>query len=307
MSWILRLVRFPNLVIVALTQYLLFYFLLLPAFHKAQLLPLLDHFHFFLLVLDTMLIAAGGYVINDYYDQEIDLRNKPDKRIVGIKLSGRAALWLYASILLSGATLALYLAIHVENLPLFGLYPLACLGLWLYSRFWKKAFLIGNILVSIFCAFVAGIVWFAERATYTLLWDGSLELGIKLQFLLSAYLLFAFLSTMYREIIKDIEDREGDAMENGRTLPIVLGVNIGKWVSFLFGILLLFVMIWLASHFILLNQPTKVILLGLLGIAPLLFSFMLLRKARRKSDFYQLSQIAKFIMFAGILLIPFLW
>ena len=244
MGWILRLVRFPNLVIVALTQYLIFYFLLVPAFKEVQVLPLLDHFHFFLLVLDTILIAAGGYVINDFYDQEIDARNKPEKRIVGLKISGTIALWCYGFILLSGAVLALYLAIYVDNLALFGLYPLACFGLWLYSRYWKKAFLIGNLLVSIFCAFVAGIIWFAERATYALLWDKAPEIGTKLQFLLGAYLLFAFLSTMYREIIKDIEDREGDAKENGRTLPILLGINKGKWVSFLFGLALLAVMIW---------------------------------------------------------------
>ncbi|MCB0642168.1 MAG: geranylgeranylglycerol-phosphate geranylgeranyltransferase [Phaeodactylibacter sp.] len=303
MAWWLRLIRFPNLVIVALTQYLLFYALLLPAFEQAGFLPLLDPIHFFLLVLDTMLIAAGGYVINDYYDQAIDAQNKPGRQIVGTRISGRQALLWYGSILLAGAMLALYLAIYVSNLSLFSIYPAACLLLWLYSRYWKKALLLGNLTVAVFCALVAWIIWFAERGTVgrIAVEDPSAYSGLR--FAIGLYLGYAFLSTLYREVIKDIEDADGDAQEQARTLPVLYGQKAAKIFSFGVGCLLLGLLLPLIELF---WNSWALLGLGLLVILPLIFSFYLLWQAENRAQFHRLSQLAKFIMLGGILLLFFL-
>jgi len=185
----LQLIRFPNLIIVVLTQYLLQYLILIPAFQKANLPPLLDHFHFFILVLSTLIIAAGGYIINDIEDQEIDLLNKPEKVIVGKYISFQNAKILYWGITILGLLISIYLAIYVDNLPLVLIYPFAVFLLYIYSKSLKKSVLWGNIIVSIFCGFVAGIILFAERANYWKLQEITPKIGERITLIFLAYLL----------------------------------------------------------------------------------------------------------------------
>ena len=155
----------------------------------------------------------------------------------------------------------------------------------------------GNVIVSIFCAFVAGIVIFAEREN---VWKMK-ELGSKVAGIFIFYLLFAFFSTMFREIIKDIEDEDGDRKNGCRTLPIVFGKTKAKWVGIFFGnVLLLILGYWLFL------KKENVFDLGffyiLLGIIfPLLFSLVKLFLAKTKKEFHLLSQISKYIMLSGIL------
>jgi len=222
----LRLIRFPNLLIVILTQYLLEYLVLRPAIQDSSNSPLLDHFHFALLVFSTVIIAAGGYIINDIYDYKIDLINKPDQLIINKKISSKNAWIIYWSISIFGFLISLYLAFYVKNLPLVLIYPIAILLLFLYSKSLKKSVLVGNLIVALFCAFVPGIVLFAERETlmpsseykeYCLTSELISNPAIQSFFF---YILFAFISTLYREVIKDIEDVEGDKKNGCKTLPV---------------------------------------------------------------------------------------
>src|SRR5690606_29561780 len=119
--------------------------------------------------------------------------------------------------------------------------------LWSYSTYFKQRVLIGNVIVSIFCAFVAGIVWFAERHTFAELQQQDVPLAWHVQLVLSFYLSFAFLSTMFREIIKDMEDVKGDDTLHCRTLPIVFGIRRAKWVAAFFGFVLLLGLFYLSA------------------------------------------------------------
>lgn len=297
----LKLIRFPNLIIVVLTQYLLQYLILIPAFQEAELSPLLDHFHFAILVLSTVLIAAGGYIINDLEDYEIDLLNKPEKAIVNQLISEKNAWKLYWGISLFGFLISLYLAFYVKNLPLIFIYPIAIFLLFVYSKSLKKSVLWGNLIVSIFCAFVAGIVIFAERENVWLLNYDNLIVGNKVVELFGFYLLFAFFSTMFREIIKDIEDEEGDRKNDCQTLPIVFGKTTAKWIAILFGNVLLLIL----GYWIFLNKENGFdfgfiyILIGI--VFPLFFTIAKLYVAKTKKEFHLLSQISKYIMLSGIL------
>ena len=297
----LKLIRFPNLIIVVLTQYLLQYLILIPAFEKGNLSPLLDHFHFFILVLSTLVIAAGGYIINDLEDYEIDLLNKPDKVIINKHISAYNAHLLYWGLTAFGFLISLYLAFYVDNFPLLLIYPSAVLLLYLYSKALKKSILWGNLIVSIFCAFVAGIVIFAERENIFQLNLHHSEYGSTVLEIFIFYLLFAFFATMFREIVKDIEDVEGDKKLGCTTMPIAWGIPIAKGVALFFAIIFLGILMdWIFSEEKI-EMDSGVIYLVVGIICPMLFAMFKLWKAKTKKEFHFISQLSKYIMLSGIL------
>lgn len=297
----LRLIRFPNLLIVVLTQFLLQHLLLIPAFHQGGLSPALDPVHFSLLVLSTVLIAAGGYVINDLTDYPIDVLNKPDQVIINRLIPASTAWQYYYGLTAVGFLISLYLAWHVANLPLVLLYPTAVGLLFWYSKKLKATVLWGNVVVGIFCAFVAGIVLFAERHTINQLWHTQPSIAQELLTLSFAYLFFAFMATLFREIIKDIEDMNGDRERGCRTLPVVFGKKVAKIVAGVAGGILLLSLqqwgriLWKDLEYI----PLTFLVVGI--AFPLIFALLRLVKAQEKQAFHFLSQFAKYIILSGIL------
>lgn len=291
-----KLIRYPNLLIVALTQFL-FYWFIQQVFHKNGIEPILDLPHFSLLVLTTIIIAASGYIINDIYDLEIDLINKSDRMIIGKSISIARARFLYNAVVVFGALIAIYLAFYVNNLQLFLIYPIAVFIMWFYSKSLKKKPLSGNIVVALFSAFVAGIVWFAERAGFAELHS---EYGIQMKSLFLFYMLFAFSSTLYREVIKDIEDFKGDIDNNCRTLPIVLGIRQARKVTLILGLFLLgCITYWIWDQWAVLSILLVALTLILL-LAPTLFSLWIFYFSKSKTDYHRSSQITKMVMVAGL-------
>lgn len=299
----LNLLRFPNLLIVAFTQYLLQYTIILPYLEAANLSPILDTFHFFLLVLTTVLIAAGGYVINDIVDYPIDIINKPEKTIINCSIAMTKAKNLYYGLSILGLSIAFYLAWYVNNLGLVLIYPFAVLLLWFYAHYFKKQVLLGNAVVALFCAFVAGILLFAERAAFFELQEINAVLANRMGGIIVAYGIFAFIATLYREVIKDMEDVEGDRLYGCQTLPIVVGLKKTKiYAVFLAGIFLLFLL--LLNFWFWKNQYIIALVYCILAIiAPLLVGVFLLKKAQHKQDFKMISHLAKWKMLAGLLLL----
>lgn len=302
---LLRLIRFPNLIIVALTQYLLHYLVIANALKAIQLEPYLPSFQFFLLTLSTVLIAAGGYIINDIEDVEIDKINKPiHKQIVGRIYPLSMAWQMYGFTVILGFLISLYLAFYIHDFLQLWIYPIAVALLWAYSKWFKRMALVGNLVVSFFCAFVAWVVYYAQslyHPTGAVAQQDYTGFEISTIFIFIVYAIFAFISTLFREIIKDIEDAEGDTLGDCHTLPILIGVKKSKWVAFLVGILFLGFTIYfsLVSHL----KDYQIILLNLSISLPLLYALFLLLKAEKKPDFSYLSQLAKLIMLSGLLFI----
>ena len=301
------LVRWPNLLMVALTQYLLQYLVLSPALAQAGRSPTLDPLHFFLLVFVTVIIAAGGYIINDLFDYEADVVNKPDKVFIHAHIKRDHAIWLYAKLVVLGSIIALYLANHVEERRLVLIYPSAVGLLWLYSRYFKKMPLIGNVVVAVFCAFVAGVVLFAERKAFSDLATEQPALAGKVSLLFGGYLLFAFLSTLFREIVKDMEDAAGDKAQSVQSLPVAYGMAAAKNWGFASALLLLSSLLYFSKWLIENRQWIGLSFTWISIVLPLLYAMFLLKKAAGKSDCTRLSKLAKYIMLAGLILLLLIW
>ena len=312
----LRLIRFTNLIIVAFTQYLLQYYILLPELKKVNLSPLLPHFEFFLLVFSTILIAAGGYIINDIEDVEIDRLNKPEKKQIVGRIYPLSISWkMYLFSIILGFIISIYLALFIHNFLQLLIYPAAVGMLYAYSKWWKRQPLIGNLVVSFFCAFVAWIVFYAEKINFiseklhdviamneAISFSTAQQQGYDfLKITFGGYAVFAFISTLFREIIKDIEDVQGDKAGNCRTLPVVIGVEKSKKWAFVVG--LIFLILVVIFSFILRGDWVKILILNLSISLPIIYALFLLVKSQEKEDFSFLSKLAKFIMLSGLVFI----
>lgn len=305
MQALLSLVRFPNLIIVVLTQCLLYYRILVPALEQSGIERTLTNHAFIVFVLITVLITAGGYIINDLLDHPIDVINKPEKMIIEQEIEASTAYWLYFSFNLLGYILALYLAFIVAYLPWLFLYPAAVTGLYLYSHTLKKRPLWGNLLVAFYCAAVAAILLLAERGSFQQLFDLNPEAARRVSALFLWYIVFAFIVTLYRELIKDLQDEPGDRNQGLRTAPIAWGQKRTKAVAISIGLtLLLFIAIWSVGFFQ--DFPASIWVFLFAGVAlPLLYTLFQLNKAKSPSQFQHLSQVTKWIMLIGILLLLF--
>ncbi len=302
----LRLVRLPNLLIVAFTQYLVYGALLRPAFDQYNISLALPPRTFWLFVLDTLLVTAGGYIINDLVDFRTDLANRPEKVVLGRYIRKQTAYWLYFSVNIMGFLLAFYLALSVGQPPLVGLYPLAALLLYAYSAKLKKQPLSGNLLISLFCAAVPGIVWFAERAGFADLSAKAPARAGEIAVLLFWYLSFAFWSTLYRELIKDMEDVGGDRQTGCRTVAVAWGMGVAKGVAAATGLSLLVIVVAMAYREAELFTPLSRVYLGVALLLPVGLSLFLLFRAETSAHYHRLSTLAKLIMLSGLLLLLFL-
>lgn len=270
---LLKLTRFGNLVIIGITQY----------FTAAFLVDrtTLDDGRLFLLSVSTVLIAAAGYIINDYYDVKIDYINKPERVVIGKNIPRRYAILFHVVLSGIGILIGLLLSWRIAALNV-----LSAFLLWLYSNNLKRLPFIGNFSV----AFLTGMsVWIVDL----LYRHGSALIVI--------YASFAFFMTLVREIIKDMEDLKGDNTFGCRTLPIVWGLRRTKFVIY-------FILAVFALTVILINQFYKALPLEYFLIflfIPLLILLYRLIRADTTRDFAALSTFCKIIMLLGILSMAF--
>lgn len=302
---LLRLIRFPNLVIVALTQGLLYFLALLPAYREHQVRPTLDTLFLGLLCGVTVLLTAGGYIINDIEDEKTDLANRPQRVIVGKRISRQVAVWLYALVSISGFLLALFIAFQVQKVKLLFLYPLALGMLYWYSKTGQKLPFIGNLVISFFCAGVAGIIWAAEGPGLQALQTAAPQAYHKVGTLFLWYSIFAFVSNLYREMVKDIEDAYGDGLTGAKTLPVLFGVRMAKRMAIAAGGMFLVFLLFSGWHlrdsmgisFVLFLLPSSLLLLVL--------SFQRLWAAQTPNAFRGVSLLIKLLMVVGLLSLLF--
>lgn len=304
---IFKLIRWSNLLIIALLMFIIRHFIFqagLPGLFSLQL----DVFNFALLVLSVVLIAAGGNIINDIYDQETDEINKPHKKIIGTHISETMGWVLYLLCTILGIGLGYYLAHYFLQDNSFLLFHLISPALlWVYASNLKKTALIGNIVVSLLAAFVPlTLLTFEYGAMLLTYWDiiQMNVLGNPFQYMFdwSFYLaLFAFITTLIRELIKDIEDIEGDEQTQMKTLAVQIGIEKTKNAAVILSALTAILLLVSALKFSLFEHNRMAILVYqivvLVGL--IVFSITKLRKAQNKEEFHSVSSLWKIIMLLG--------
>ena len=277
MKSFLRLIRALNLAIIVFTQFIARIFIIGP---KEDWLQIFQEKEIYLLSLGTILIAAAGYIINDYYDVKIDVINKPKKMVIDRTLSRRNALVTHSVFNIVAVAIGLYISINVM------LFFLATtFVLWLYSNQLKRIALVGNLVVAGLSA------------------SAILILGLYYHDHFQVVLFFAlmsFLMSLVREIIKDMEDIKGDMIHGCRTLPIVWGISKTK-------VLIYFILANLTTLFLFYQMELKYLghtINVLLGTA-IIYLGVRLFIADKKQDFDHLSMISKIILILGVVAIIF--
>ncbi len=299
----LRLIRYPNLIIIVLTQYLMRWGIIEPMLGLNQFDLQMGPLHFFLLVLSTVTITAAGYVINDYFDTHTDLLNKPRQVLVGMRIHRRFAMIFHIILNVVGVGLGFYISFHV-GIPYLGFVFLLVAGLlWFYSTTYKRQFLVGNLLVALLTAVVPLMVPVFEIPLLNEAYrDVLLEHQINFMFILNwvlAFSFFAFLTNLMREIIKDMEDYEGDRVYGRNSLPVILGMPTSKGV--VAGLIIITLVGLVYAYFQYLGDAITLIYFSLFLWLPLLFLIYKNIKADKKEDFHLISQITKVVMLVGVL------
>ena len=260
----------------------------------------LSQLDFFVLVLSTVLVAAGGYVINDVFDSEIDAINKPDKVFIGKVISVKNGKILSLALSGLGVILGFWVALKTE-VPMLGMVHVLTAGLlWYYSFIYKYMFLLGNVVVSVISAIVVFMIPLFEPALPMLWRNGQPEMVAAIFKIITAYSVFAFLLSLIREIIKDTEDIEGDEAQNCRTLPVVWGVT-GAKITLI--ILTTFTISLLGYVQYLQYESGSLEVFGyilLLIQFPLVHLLLGLFRASEKKDFTYASMLVKGIMITGL-------
>ena len=311
---IFKIIRWKNLVIISLSQIFIKFFFIDFFIQKDQLL----NENFVILLIVTILIAASGYIVNDIYDYNLDQINKPEKVVLGKFLKSRDAIKIYILFNSLAIVLSFFLCIKIEQEIYILVFLLIIYCLWLYSKKLKKYKTIGNILIAFFISLsILNVPLFSYK---NILSDDRFFVFL----IISIFSVLAFLINVKREIIKDIEDIEGDKIHKVKSLPIIFGTKKSKLVTIIIGIILMFAISSLITFQILILRSDLLLDVGgnqfsnpqiwganyisiiYMFIILIMFFYveLLILNATTKTNFTKASKLLKYLMLLSLLSIP---
>ncbi len=300
----LKMVRLPNLFFIALTQ-VLFQVCIYFTFYNGSTSSS-DTLHFIFLMLASVFIAAAGYCINDYFDINIDEVNKPGRMVVDKVISRRWAIAWHFMLSTAGIILTA-LAVPVFQKWYLIAANIACVALlWFYSTNFKKQLLVGNIVISLLAAWVIMIIFFSKVSIVDAFGLGN-QTYHRFFRMAVLYAGFAFITTLIREAIKDMEDMPGDVKYGCKTMPVVWGINATKVYVAVWLIVLLAMLAVVQVYVLQFRWWIAVAYCIVFIILPLLFIFKKLFRATSVHDFHRLSTLIKWVMLFGILSMIFFY
>ena len=257
----------------------------------------LNVFQFTLFVSSIVFISAAGYIINDIYDVGIDKINKPNKVIINKHISKNVAYNLYTTLNVIGLAIGFYLSYIIDHLNFAFVYVASSLLLYQYAVSIKKSFILGNLVISALAGMSIFII-----TLYDLLpaiTPNNKELILQSFYIISAYAGFAFIITLIREIVKDIEDIEGDRKFGVKSLAIEIGINRTKKIASIISLIPIIAVFYYSVNF-LLQQSLSIAYIFIFIELPLLYFLIKVNLVTKKDDFKKLSILLKLIMFTGI-------
>lgn len=290
----LKLIRWGNVLIIALTQCLFFYCIKWPLYQPIDIAKAQQQFLFLLAAYAC--ISAAGYIINDYFDLNIDQINKPQKVIINRFISRRWALFLHIALSFTGIVLCAKVNIEVALLSI-----LVVGILFAYSAMFKKKFLIGNILVAACIAWSIAICAYFDFRSMLL---NKIISGKNFDILFNTalvFVVFSFIINLIREIIKDMEDVEGDRRYGCKTMPISWGINPSKVFVAVWLTVLIAMLITVQVYAVRLHWWWPIAYGLLLVLLPIIWIFKQLFSAQTPDDFHRLSSAIKWVMLTGVL------
>jgi 4-hydroxybenzoate polyprenyltransferase len=292
----LKLIRYQNLIMLALMQLIFRY-----GFLELQDIPLaLNDWQYGLLVLATVCIAAGGYIINNILDVETDTENKPENVIIGKIISETKGYNLYIAFTVIGVAMGFYVSNVIEKPSFASIFIVIAATLYFYATSLKQSLLIGNFVVALLLAFSVIIIGIFDL--FPIINEGNRPVMRLLFGILLDYAIFAFIVNFIREMVKDLQDFEGDSNQGMNTFPIAFGVK--RTTKLIFG--LSFIPIICIIYYVKTNFFDSGLYFatsyGLVFIlAPLLYFAVKIWSATTTQDFHHLSTVLKWILFFGIL------
>ena len=309
----LHLIRMPNLLILAMTMILMRYAIIRPILNALMvemydapgiLSPMMlqtKWFDFIILVLSTVFITAGGYVINDYFDIQTDIINR-GTIIVGNTVPRRRAMMYHNILNILGVAGGFYVSWRIGYIWLGVFFILVSGLLYFYSATYKRQFLIGNIVVALLTAMVPLlVVLFEATPVYRYYSVVAVNFpGVSLLFFwVGGFALFAFLTTLIREIVKDIEDFEGDSTFGRNTLPVVAGKTTSKIVVEILSAATIFLLylVW----FLYMRDMLTLGYITLFIFIPFIYVGIIVMRSETREKLHKASRTVKLIMLAGVL------
>lgn len=275
----------------------------MPVYAKAGLQPVIYGFNFVLLSLSTVFIAAAGYIINDYFDRNIDLVNKPGKMVVDKIIHRRWAIVWHLVLSITGIATGFYLDFTTKTYLVGVANAICVLLLFIYSISLKRKFLIGSAIISLLTAWVIMVVTWCENYHIINNRNGlRAEKIIRETFLFAG---FAFIISLVREMVKDMENIESDRKYGLPTMPVMWGINATKVFVAVWLIVLIVTLCIVQAYAAHLQWWLSIVYCILLIIAPLLLIFKNLYTAKTSKDFQALGSLIKITMLTGILSMMF--
>ncbi|WP_428232953.1 geranylgeranylglycerol-phosphate geranylgeranyltransferase [Flavobacterium sp.] len=292
----LKLIRYQNLLMLAFMQLLFRY-----AFLKQQNIPLaLSDWQYGLLVLSTVLLAAAGYVINNIHDVATDTINKPEDVVIGKGISETAGYNIYVALNVTGVALGFILSNIISKPGFASLFILIATLLYFYATSLKQIMILGNFVVALLLSISVLIIGVFDLFPVTNA-ENQPEMASFFS-ILTDYALFAFMINFIREIIKDIEDVNGDYNQGMNTLPIAIGISRAAKIALALAVISFIVcLLYSNTYFFQNNLFFATFYAFALILAPLLYFIMKIFSAKSQKDFHHLSTVLKLILFFGIL------
>lgn len=295
----LQLIRFPNLVIIAATLLAVRYLAIVPELLVLGISPEMSATEFMLVVANSMIIAAGGYILNDAFDIEIDRINHPERQVIGKLLSRNQGIQIALILLMLALCIGVLVSILMASVLPAIVFLIAILVVWWYAAKLKKTLIWGNLAVASMTSATIGMIWLFELDATGLLQNSQIHTGF-LNSIIMAVMIFAGGLNLVREIVKDIEDILGDKEVNCHSLPVVAGTRISMNVVNVLTILMLLVLtvclVWL------LNEDLKYVSVWLMVmvVVPLLTFLWQVNRAENKQDYHRSSSFLRWIMVFGL-------